>query len=124
MAGGSTIWRGLLLAALMAPQAVAQDMGRPAPQDAAPGLHQDAPFEAATVQVFLAACDRDISQCDFKLRMALLDKLPAPDGSSVCLKDAHYQDPVIAWLKQHRETWPMATEDGIYVAFRSLYPCP
>lgn len=85
---------------------------------------QDAPFEAATVKQFLASCYNDISQCDFKVGMALLDKLNAPDATSVCLKGAHYQEPVIAWLKVHPETGTMETEDGIYSAFKVLYPCP
>jgi hypothetical protein len=85
---------------------------------------QSAPFEAATVNQFLASCGRDVSQCDFKVRMALLDKLHAPGATSVCLKGAHYQEPVIAWLKDHPETSAMETEDGIYTAFKALYPCP
>jgi hypothetical protein len=91
---------------------------------AAQAQPQDAPFEAATVNQFLASCGRDMSQCDFKIRLALLDKLPAPDGTSVCLKGAHYQEPVLAWLTAHPETGSMATEDGIYAAFKGLYPCP
>lgn len=85
---------------------------------------QDAPFEAPTVNQFLASCDHDKSQCDFKIRLALLDKLHAPDATSICLKGAHYQEPVIAWLKVHPEARVMATEDGIYTAFKELYPCP
>jgi len=91
---------------------------------AAEAQQRDAPFEAATVNQFLASCDRDMSQCDFKIRLALLDKLPAADATSVCMKGAHFQEPVIAWLKAHPETWTMETEDGIYVAFKGLYPCP
>jgi hypothetical protein len=91
---------------------------------AAQAQQQDATFEAATVNQFLASCGRDMSQCDFKIRLALLDKLLAPDATSVCLKGAHYQAPVIAWLNAHSETWTMETEDGIYAAFKGLYPCP
>jgi len=83
-----------------------------------------APFEAPTVAVFLASCDRDISQCEFTLRLALLDKLNSRDATSICEKDAHSEKPVIAWLKAHSETHAMATEDGIYAAYKSLYPCP
>jgi hypothetical protein len=120
---GIRIWPALALVAMMALPAVAQGARH---RDAIPKetKPQDAPFEAATVQGFLAACGRDMSQCDFEIRMALLDKLPAKNAGSVCLKGAHYQQPVIDWLKHHAESWPMATEDGIYTAFRSLYPCP
>ena len=92
----------------------------------APGARggDDAPFEAATVSDFLTSCDRDTSQCDFKLRLALLNKLDTRDATSVCIKDAHTEKPVIAWLKAHQETHAMATEDGIYAAYKNLYPCP
>jgi len=91
---------------------------------AAQAQSQDAPFEAATVNQFLTSCGRDMSQCDFEVRMALLNKLNAKDATSICLKGAHYQQPVIAWLKAHPETSDLATEDGIYTAFKELYPCP
>jgi hypothetical protein len=85
---------------------------------------QDAPFEAATVSDFLASCGRDTSQCEFKLRLTLLDKLNASGESPICLKDVHTREPVIAWLKTHPETHAMPTEDGIFAAYSSLYPCP
>jgi hypothetical protein len=87
-------------------------------------IAQDAPFEAGTVRNFLASCDSDVSQCAFKLRLALLNKLNTRDATSVCIKDVRTQGPVIAWLKAHPETHAMATEDGIYAAYKSLYPCP
>lgn len=119
---GIGIWP-FLLVAMMALPAAAQD-ARHRDAGAQDQKQQDAPFEAPTVQGFLAACGRDMSQCDFEIRMALLDKLPDRNASSVCLKGAHYQQSVIDWLQHHAESWPMATEDGIYAAFRSLYPCP
>ena len=91
---------------------------------AAQAQQQDAPFEAGNVDQFLKSCGRDMSQCDSKIRLALLDKLLAPDATSVCLKGAHYQQPVIAWLRAHPETSNLETEDGIYTAFKALYPCP
>ena len=85
---------------------------------------EDAPFAAATVGEFLTTCSHDTSQCDFKLRLTLLNKLNTRDATSVCIKDAHTEKPVIAWLEAHQETHTMATEDGIYAAYKSLYPCP
>ena len=85
---------------------------------------QDAPFEAATVKDFLASCGRDTSQCEFTLRLTLLDKLITRDASPICLKDVHTRGPVIAWLQVHPETHAMPTEDGLYAAYKSLYPCP
>ena len=106
------MWRSIAVLAAMSLPAMAAN------------TQQDAPFEAATVQAFLTACERDSSQCDYEIRETLLDKLPAQGAVSVCLNGAHYQKPVIAWLKAHPESQPMATEDGIYAAIRSLYPCP
>ncbi len=114
-AGENMMWRSLLVSSfmLLAGAATAQN-----------ATLQDAPFEATTVRDFLASCGRDASQCDFELRLTLLDKLNTKDATSVCLKDVHTHEPVIAWLKAHPETHAMATEDGIYAAYKSLYPCP
>lgn len=87
-------------------------------------IPQRAPFMATTVREFLNRCDRDTSECSFKLRMALLNHLNSPRATSVCIKDAHTQPAIIAWLKAHPEVQDMPTEDGIYVAYRTLYPCP
>ena len=100
----------------------------PAPEGVAATLpktqSQDVPFAAATVSEFLDSCDRDTSQCEFKLRLTLLDKLDARDATSVCIKDAHTRAPVIAWLKAHPQTHAWDPEDGIYAAYKALYPCP
>ena len=121
-AGESMTWRNILMVCLVSSIApVAPAAAQSPPQHA---VQQDAPFEAATVREFLASCDRDASQCTFKLRMTLLNKLATRDATSVCVKDVHTQEPVIAWLKAHPETHAMATEDGIYAAYKSLYPCP
>jgi len=109
------MWRSILVFCLV------MAAGSATAQTAA---QQNAPFEAATVGEFLASCDKDVSQCDFKLRLALLNKLNSRDATSVCVKDAHSHEPVITWLKAHPETHAMATEDGIYAAYKSLYPCP
>ena len=113
------MWRNVAIVcfAVMTGMAQARAAGIGAPQ-------QDAPFTAATVREFLALCGHDMSQCDYTVRSALLDKLNGKDATSVCLKGAHYQEPVIAWLQAHPQTAAMATEDGIYAAFKSLYPCP
>ena len=96
-------------------------MAAAADQDA---TAHDASFEAETVHNFLSSCDIDVSQCVFKLRLALLNKFNTRDAASVCIKDVQTRGPVIAWLKAHPETHAMETEDGIYAAYKSLYPCP
>jgi hypothetical protein len=93
------------------------------PAAAQVAAQQDGPADAATVNEFIATCDRDVSQCEHKMRLALLDKLITKDAVSVCLTDDHPQKPVIAWLKAHPETHAMETEDGLYTAYKSLYPC-
>jgi hypothetical protein len=91
-----------------------------ATQDAA---QQMSPSEAATVSEFVASCDHDVFQCESRMRMAVLDKVITKDATSICIKDVHPQKPVIAWLRAHPETYKMATEDGLYTAYKSLYPC-
>lgn len=84
---------------------------------------QNAPLEAATVGAFVTACEQSNPLCEYKLRMAVLDKINTRDAVSICIKDASPQKRVIAWLKAHPETHAMATEDGLYEAYKSLYPC-
>jgi hypothetical protein len=114
-AGECMMWRSIFAFCLVlaAGPGVAQDATR-----------QGAPLDAITVSGFLASCDKDMSQCDFELRQALLNKLDIKGSPQVCLKDAHYQTAVITWLRAHPETHAMATDDGIYTAYKSLYPCP
>ena len=112
------MWRALMISSLTAFSLATLAFWAPAASGA------DTPLEAATVSDFLILCNKDTSQCDFKLRLALLNKLDARDATSVCIKDAHTEKPVIAWLAAHQETHAMATEDGIYAAYRNLYPCP
>ena len=110
----------LLFLSLVVLAGPAQAQSAPEPGASVPS----APFEAGSVREFLSSCGHDMSQCDFEIRTALLDKLHEPDATSVCLKGAHYQAPVIAWLEDHTESWSMPTEDGIYTAVKNLYPCP
>jgi hypothetical protein len=120
--GEKMMWRGRLLLSLafcilgtLFPPA-----GPAAAQDAA---QQKSPFDAATVSEFVLACDRDVSQCAFRMRQAVLDKLITKDATSICFTDINPREPVIAWLRAHPETHKMATEDGLYEAYKSLYRC-
>jgi hypothetical protein len=113
--GQNMMWRSILAFCLALAAGPAEAM------DATP---KDAPLEATTVGGFLAGCDKDMSQCDFELRQALLNKLDIKGPAQVCLKGAHYQTAVITWLRAHPETHAMVTDDGIYTAYKSLYPCP
>ena len=92
---------------------------------AAPSATQQmSPSEAATVSEFVATCDGNISMCEYKMRMAVLNKINTRNSASICITDAHPQKRVTAWLSAHPETHKMATEDGLYEAYKNLYPCP
>ena len=82
------------------------------------------PSDAPTVSEFIATCDGDVFQCEYKMRNAVLNNINKKDAQSICIKDDHPRQPVIAWLKAHPETHKMPTEDGLYEAYKSLYPCP
>jgi hypothetical protein len=83
-----------------------------------------APWDAPTVEQFLSACAINNMLCDDEVRRALLDKLDMKkDTPQVCITEAHFQTSVIGWLKHHPEMHQMETEEGIYTAYKSLYPC-
>jgi hypothetical protein len=86
-------------------------------------LQQKSPAEAATVRDFIATCDNNTSLCEYKMRQALINNINTPDSVSICLKDPYPRTKVIAWLRAHSETQAMPTEDGLYTAYKSLYPC-
>lgn len=87
------------------------------------GWRQKTASEAATVSKFVAACDRDAFQCEYKMRMAVLNKVNTRDATSICITDVRPRERVVAWLRAHPETSKMETEDGLYKAYVSLYPC-
>lgn len=86
--------------------------------------HQKSPSEAATVGEFVEACGRDAFHCEYKMRNAAINKINTQGATSICIRDKHPRQPVLAWLKAHPETYQMPTEDGLYQAYVSLYPCP
>ena len=81
-------------------------------------------IDAATVTDFIATCGRDNSLCEYRMRMAVLDKLNTRGATSICLTEVSPQKRVVAWLQAHPETHAMATEDGLYEAYKVLYRCP
>jgi len=92
-----------------------------APKSAA---YQILPSEAVTVRDFIDSCDRNVSLCEYKMRMAALNNINTRDAVPVCLKNSEPRNEVMNWLKAHPETHGMATEDGLYKAYMTLYPCP
>ncbi len=78
-------------------------------------------FSAPTVNDFLVACRTDQSACINEVGSAIMNKFEF--GGVICLPSEDYGKPVPAWLTAHAETHGMPTEDGIYLAVKSLYPC-
>jgi len=78
-------------------------------------------FSAPTVGEFLAACKADQGGCIDEVGSALMDKFQFQ--GDICLPSVSYADAVPGWLDSHAQTHALATEDGIYLALKSLYPC-
>ena len=78
-------------------------------------------FSAPTVNEFLVACKADQGGCVDEVGIALMDKFQFQ--GDICLPSVKYGDAVPGWLNSHAQTHAMPTEDGIYLAVKSLYPC-
>jgi hypothetical protein len=78
-------------------------------------------FSAPTVSEYLAACKTDQGGCIDEVGSALMDKFQF--RGDICLPSVNYADAVPGWLDSHNQTYAMASEDGIYLALKSLYPC-
>ena len=80
-------------------------------------------YGAATINGFLAACRTDQGGCMDEVGTALMDKMDYSGTSQVCISSADYGKAVPGWLSTHPQTSNMPTEDGIYLAIKTLYPC-
>ncbi len=78
-------------------------------------------FSAPTIGEFLAACKNNQGGCIDEVGTAFMDKFQFQ--GDICLPSVNYADAVPGWLESHAQTHAMATEDGIYLAVKSLYPC-
>ncbi len=78
-------------------------------------------FSAPTIGEFLVACKADQGGCIDEVGTAFMDKFQYQ--GDICLPSVNYADAVPGWLESHAQTHAMATEDGIYLAMKSLYPC-
>jgi hypothetical protein len=81
------------------------------------------PFSAVTVKDYLASCKIHSDTCALEVGNALMDKIDFRGASQVCLNSGYDAHAILDWLISHPETHRMPTEDGIYLAMRSLYPC-
>lgn len=78
---------------------------------------------ATTVGAFLTACNADQAGCSDEVGTALLDEMKYDGSSTLCLPSPDYAQPAIKWLNAHPEDKGMGTEDGIFLALKSLYAC-
>lgn len=106
----------LLLTAQSQAQPAAQSQAQPAAS-----VLTTSPFVAATVNDFLVACRGDRSACTDEVGSAMMDKFQFQ--GDICLPSPDYADAVPGWLSAHAETYTLPTEDGIYLALKSLYRC-
>jgi hypothetical protein len=81
------------------------------------------PFSAATVNDFLLACKIHPNTCIDEVGSALLHKINFNSEPEICPTSVDYAAAVPRWLSAHPETSQMQTEDGIYLALKTLYPC-
>jgi hypothetical protein len=94
-----------------------------APKPAAPITIPDSVYSSANVGRFLAVCSSDQGGCADEVGNALMLKMGFDGSADICLPGADYSGPVIDYLKAHPETHAMQTEDGIYLAIRTVYAC-
>jgi hypothetical protein len=80
-------------------------------------------YGAPTVGDFLIACRMDQGGCVDEVGTALMNKMDYSGVSKVCIASPNYGNAVPGWLSAHPATSNMATEDGIYLAIKTLYPC-
>ena len=81
------------------------------------------PFYAATVKEYLDACKEHQATCSLEVGTALIDKINVPGVAEVCLESGYDVHAILDWLSLHSETHQLPTEDGIYLAAKSLYRC-
>ena len=81
------------------------------------------PFYAVTVKDYLDACKVHQDTCSLEVGTALIDKINVPGVAEVCLDSGYDVHAILDWLSLHSETHQLPTEDGIYLAAKSLYRC-
>ena len=79
------------------------------------------PFAAPTVDDYLMACRSDQGGCIDQVGSAMMEKFDY--SGDICLPSIDYAKAVPGWLTAHPETHAMPTNDGIYLAVKSLYKC-
>jgi hypothetical protein len=95
----------------------------PPAKEPLPSVGEPSVYAASTVRQFLTACTIDQGACVDEVGTALMDKMDYTGTSNVCIQSPDYGGAVPKWLSAHPETSNMATEDGIYLAIKTLYPC-
>ena len=81
------------------------------------------PFSAAIVRDYIAACRIHPQGCSLEIGEALINKIELRGPAQVCLSSGYDEHVILAWLISHPDINQMPTQDGIYLAIKSLYPC-
>ena len=81
------------------------------------------PYSAAVVEDYIAACKFHPDGCAFEIGEALMNKIELRGPAKVCLVSGYEEHVILDWLVSHPDTHQMPTQDGIYLAMKSIYPC-
>ena len=81
------------------------------------------PYRARTAGEFARECAGEQAGCADIIGKSLMDKIAFAPSSNLSLRGPDYAHRVAAWLNEHPKIAAMVTEDGIYLALKSLYSC-
>ena len=81
------------------------------------------PLSAKTAGEFAADCLANEASCADMVGKSLMDNMNLASTTSICLPGTDYAHGVIYWLNAHPETAAMNTEDGIFLALKTIYAC-
>jgi hypothetical protein len=81
------------------------------------------PLTAGTAGEFAKDCVNNDMSCADVIGMTLTDKINFARTIPICLPGTDYAHGVVRWLNAHPETASMSTEDGIFLALKTVYAC-
>jgi hypothetical protein len=81
------------------------------------------PLTAKTAGEFATDCLSDETDCASVIGKSLMDNMELARALDICLPGADYAHGVVIWLNAHPEAAPMRTEDGIFLALKTIYAC-
>jgi hypothetical protein len=81
------------------------------------------PFSTTVVKDYIASCKIHPVGCSLEMGNALINKIELHGPAQVCLVSGYDEHVIFDWLVSHPDAQQMPTQDGIYLAMKSLYPC-